>query len=347
MTITSEDDGINEWTTNDKYDGRDYFKERPDAVGGNGYTLTQAFLEGIPGPIVQPANGSATGGAGGSRRRFVPSTAITVTAAAGTATATATAHPFLIGDIISTTDLATNVTNAYVTSVPTADTFTYLSGGTFTADPGFAVGVAQHGLVWFDDTGADTLYLQQFEGLAFGVNLTTMLIDRLVDVATISLTSTGLKDVNSVSLPRVTSGDGVEMFLELSSGISGGPPVVNARYTNSAGTGSRQGSSLTINSAAPVRSLIRLPYQGADQGARSVQQIEVETASTGGVATVILGKVYATLAVPSNNWNFIEPMARVEDAAVMDGRPCLFLAHVAGGTGSQTWMHYKIGMGWG
>jgi hypothetical protein len=348
MTITSEDDCILETTTNDKYQSIDIFKERPDATGAVGYMLSLAHLDGSPSSIVQPAAGSAVADSGGSRRRIAPNIAISVTVAAGTATATtSTNHGYLVGDLITTTDLAVNVTNVPIKTVPTSTTFTYDSTGTFGPDDGTAVFTSHHGLIYFDDQGSDTLYLTQFEGLSFSNPMDHWLIDRLVDVATISLSSTGLKDVNSVPLPRWTTGAGVEMFLEISTAVSGGPPVVNARYTNSAGTSGRQGSDLTFNTAPPIRSLIRLPYQGTDGGTRSVQQIEVVTAGTGGVATLVLGKVVSSLQTSNNTWAYNENLYKAEGGGALDGRPCMFLAHVAGGSGGMTWAHYQVSAMWG
>jgi len=114
------------------------------------------------------------------------------------------------------------------------------------------------------------------------------LIDRLVAVGSIAITSTGNKNVNSVALPRYTTGEGVEVYFEIqTAGTTTAPVVSLASYTNQDGTGGRVGATaITFNSVTATKGCLQGPIalQAGDTGVRSVETINVATAAGGSCA---------------------------------------------------------------
>lgn len=121
-----------------------------------------------------------------------------------------------------------------------------------------------------------------------------MLLDRLVSVSQ-SITTTGVKTINSSALTRYTTGDGVMVWVEVTTQTATSAAVINLNsYTNSAGTGSRSGASITfVSTAMNVGSWVQLPLQDGDSGVKSVESINVTTAPTAGVISVVLAKPLA------------------------------------------------------
>jgi len=115
--------------------------------------------------------------------------------------------------------------------------------------------------------------------------------DRLVGVGDIDPTSTGDKTVNSTALTRYTSGHSVEVWLEVQAVPSTTAIVCSlSSYTNQAGTGSRAGATVTFPTATlGVGNMVGpMPLQSGDTGVRSVETLNVATASGGSTARLIL-----------------------------------------------------------
>jgi len=120
-----------------------------------------------------------------------------------------------------------------------------------------------------------------------------MVYDRLVGVGGIVLTSTGDKTVNSVALPRYsgTAADGVQAWLEVEVATTTTAPIVSlASYTNEAGTAGRAGGTIAfpLTTTKQQTFIGPLPLQSGDRGIRSVETINVNTASGGATATCSL-----------------------------------------------------------
>lgn len=119
-----------------------------------------------------------------------------------------------------------------------------------------------------------------------------VLCDRLVSVSQ-AITTTGVKTINSSALTRYTTGDGVMVWAEVSTVTATNVVVVNLNsYTNQDGTNGRSGASVSFpTNATNVGSWVQLPLQAGDYGVRSVESINVTTASGGsGAINVVLVK---------------------------------------------------------
>lgn len=119
-----------------------------------------------------------------------------------------------------------------------------------------------------------------------------MLLDRLVGVNQV-ITTTGVKTINSSALSRYTTGEGVMVFVEVTVVTATNACVLNLNsYTNSNGDTGRSGANITFPSTAyNVGNWMLFPLQAGDSGVRSVESINVTTASGGsGAINVVLAK---------------------------------------------------------
>lgn len=150
-----------------------------------------------------------------------------------------------------------------------------------------------------------------------------VLVDRLVSVSGIALSSTGNKNVGSVALPRYTSGVGVQAWLEVTTATATTAPVVSMNsYTDQSGNTGSAGGTITFPAAATnVDTLVPLPFATGDYGVRACATVNVATAGTAGVANFVLTKEILRIPLATNLGRgyppYIESMAWpiIEDGA--------------------------------
>lgn len=175
---------------------------------------------------------------------------------------------------------------------------------------------------------------------AAGVPLTLLLCDYLLYYPFIDMDSTDPQDLtNTVTLPRHTSGDGVQAFLVAQGAYTGGASFT-LNYTNQAGVAGRTTVASSSNSGTFAGSLVtsgavgvagaRGPFvtlQAGDTGIRSVEQVTF-LAPNGGIAALVLCRPLATLMLreitaPSER-DFVTEMTALP--RVVDGAYLNFLA---------------------
>jgi hypothetical protein len=138
-----------------------------------------------------------------------------------------------------------------------------------------------------------------------------MLVDLLGFYPITSVTTTGAQTLNnSVSLPRYTTGAGVQAFITPSTVMGAGTPNITLGYTNSAATAGRATPATlpAANATAPVTQIVYsgtgagkygpfVPLQAGDAGIRSVQSINLSATMTSGVLNLVLCKPLLTLPI--------------------------------------------------
>lgn len=154
----------------------------------------------------------------------------------------------------------------------------------------------------FGNTGSIRKFLYQITAESAQTNEShLMLVDRLVGVGGIAVSTTGDKTVNSTALTRYTTGESVQVFLEVSTAGTTTAPIVSlSSYTNSDGTPGRAGATLTFPTTTyAAGGLIGpMPLQTGDYGIKSVETLNVATAGGGsGVISVILVKPLSEVVV--------------------------------------------------
>ncbi len=134
---------------------------------------------------------------------------------------------------------------------------------------------------------------------------TAMLYDRLASVSGISIASTGNKTVNSGSLPRYsgTAAKGVQCWLEVTTATTTTNPLISVNsYTDEDGnTGQAGGSRNFTQAACGIGSMFRMGVAAGTRGFRSVETINVATASATGVVNVVLLRPIAFVPIISSS----------------------------------------------
>lgn len=136
----------------------------------------------------------------------------------------------------------------------------------------------------------------QYGTFSFDTEGVFLIYDRLVSV-NMPLTTESAQTVNSVALPRYTSGEGVQAWWEVSVDKSIGAPDLTlslSSYTNSAGTAGRVGGTTTYGSQFNEGNTVWFPLQDGDKGIRSIE----EFTCTAGGSPPAAGSVNLVLARP-------------------------------------------------
>jgi len=194
---------------------------------------------------------------------------------------------------------------------------------------GTALTLADGSLVKWANTSPDTKHLLTFGAVA-SQDCTLMLYDRLVSVALGAITSTGSKNVGSAALPRYSGAAsiGVEVWAQVTTVTATSAPVMHLlTYTDQDGNTGNVGGNLTFPAAATnVDALVGpFPLAAGDTGVRSVETVNVDTASGGsGAVNIVLLKPLAYLPLVANTWG------EREFLSMLPSLPRLFDGHTLG-----------------
>ena len=188
-----------------------------------------------------------------------------------------------------------------------------------------------------------------------------MLVDMLGFYPITTVTTTGAQTLNNtVTLPRYTTGAGVQAFLTPSTVMGAATPNITLNYTNSAGVaGKATPVTLPIgNSAAAVTSVVYsgtgsgkygpfIPLAAGDAGIRSVQSINLSASYVSGVLNLMLCRPLLTLPITTlgvtaerDLVNQFASMPRVYDGACLHW---LMLAGAATPVASPLSGHLEFG----
>lgn len=105
-----------------------------------------------------------------------------------------------------------------------------------------------------------------------------MMYDRVAQCGGLDGTLTTVQTISGGLTPgRYTSGDGIQMFVEIYTALGATATTIAATYTNQAGTGSRVTPAVTIGGTGwnEVGRMIPLPLQAGDTGVQSVQSVQL------------------------------------------------------------------------
>jgi hypothetical protein len=140
-----------------------------------------------------------------------------------------------------------------------------------------------------------------------------MLVDQVAMFTVSSVTTTGAQSFTGTqTLPRYTTGAGLQAFIVPSVVMGAGTPTIQLGYTNAAGVSGRltpASPTLPIaNSLSPVGSVIYsgtgsgkygpfVPLAAGDTGIRTLDSINLSATMTSGSLVVVLCKVLFTLPI--------------------------------------------------
>ena len=159
----------------------------------------------------------------------------------------------------------------------------------------------------------NVLNVSAYSGAATSAPTTLMLVDQVAMFTVSSVTTTGAQSFTGTqTLPRYTTGAGLQAFIVPSVVMGAGTPTIQLNYTNAAGTSGRltpASPTLPIaNATSPVGSIIYsgtgagkygpfMPLAAGDTGIRSIQSINLSATMTSGCLVVILCKPIFTLPI--------------------------------------------------
>jgi hypothetical protein len=383
--FTSQDDLINQISTNGKFWRTDWNKQTATAgtvvvntwsclAGGAGNPPPNTALGSGTTMVWKPMYDRSTNGGGMWHGGDVNATATgyktILNASAYSAAATTMPSVFMLVDLLAYATMA----NATISSTGTK-TFVQFENVTFSSSSG---------LLMTTTTDWDNLTAFQFTTtgtLPTGLSLNTTYWTVRVS-ATTSRLATSLTNAEAASViaytdagsgthtarfrwPRYTSGAGVQMTMAVSTAGSAGTTTFRPTYTNSAGTGSRQtptSPALPLNNAtSPLLQVPfsgtgsgkfgpQIPLQGADAGVQSIQDVILASSGvTAGVYNMIAYKPLITLPMTTlgvpAEREFISQLPSMP--IVYDGA-CLVWLHYNGVAAIPTSSNYNghVEFGW-
>lgn len=136
---------------------------------------------------------------------------------------------------------------------------------------------------------------------------TLILVDRIADClvahaeASGNFTGTGI-DATSRLPAQAAGAEGAQIFVYVTSALSGASNTITYGYTNQAGTGSRTtGNLVTVASAVANRSVnagLFVPLQAGDTGVRSIESMTLASGSATGTICVCLVRPLLYIPIP-------------------------------------------------
>ncbi|MGH8566542.1 MAG: hypothetical protein ACREXU_00625 [Gammaproteobacteria bacterium] len=156
-------------------------------------------------------------------------------------------------------------------------------------------------LSFTNPTGPDILQMVSFTAASSVAAGSLLLVDRLLDYPTISCTVTTLQTMdNTATLPRYTTGAGVQMFAEVTTTLGATPQTLTITYVNQAGTTGRVTTLSPVTSSAvnrlPQVSFF-IPLQAGDTGVRSITSVQFGGSMGAGVLNMTLCRPVVDLPI--------------------------------------------------
>lgn len=192
-------------------------------------------------------------------------------------------------------------------------------------------------------SGSEALWLKYLDANAPQAS-TIELWDRLLVYDDISHASTLAQTLtNPVTLPRYTTGEGVQMFLEAQTAIGATPQNVTVTYTDSDGNGSNSTGAQAIVTSSGIgrcpHAFHAFPLAAGDRGVRSAESIIFSAASTG-TSALVLAKRIAAIPVTVAGLMAARDLLRQGGVEEISATACLMLRYLtstttAGGLGGE------------
>ena len=217
------------------------------------------------------------------------------------------------------------------------------------------------------NVGAGSGYKHILNASAFTAAATScpnilMLVDLLGFYPITTCTVTTAQTLNNtVTLPRYTTGAGVQAFVTPSTVMGAGTPNISISYTNSGGTsGKATPATLPIGmTAAPVTSIVYsgtgtgkvgpfMPLAAGDAGIRSVQSFTLSATYTSGALNLVLCKPLLTLPITTlgvaaerDLVNQLPSLPKVYDGACLS-----WLMYAGAATPVSSALYGHLDLGW-
>ena len=122
---------------------------------------------------------------------------------------------------------------------------------------------------------------------------TLILYDRIAHSSGLNGTLTTAQAVNGAALTRHTTGEDVELFLEVYTATGATASSVTISYTNSAGVAGRTTPAVAMQVTPVAGQMLPIPLQSGDTGIRSVQSVTLSssTATAGNFGITLVKRI--------------------------------------------------------
>lgn len=122
---------------------------------------------------------------------------------------------------------------------------------------------------------------------------TLILYDRIAHSSGLNGTLTTAQAVNGAALTRHTTGEDVELFLEVYTATGATASNVTISYTNSAGVAGRKTPAVAMQVTPVVGQMLPIPLQEGDTGIKSVQSVTLSasTATAGNFGITLVKRI--------------------------------------------------------
>jgi len=167
---------------------------------------------------------------------------------------------------------------------------------------------------------------------------TFYLVDYLLYYPSCVVTGTPTTLNNTATLPRYTTGDGVQCMVAVQTANGATQPALTLTYTDQGGTGSNTGGVMTSPAASSAISKLYLnngspfmPLAGTDTGVRKIDSYTLATGTTGTVAFILV-KILAEIDLYAINTGNLMNFTTGDDILpVIEDNACLGIIGSCGG----------------
>ncbi len=152
---------------------------------------------------------------------------------------------------------------------------------------------------------------------------TLILYDRIAHSSGLNGTLTTAQAVNGAALTRHTTGEDVELFLEVYAATGATASNVTISYTNSAGVAGRTTPAIAMQVTPVAGQMLPIPLQAGDTGIQSVQSVTLSasTATAGNFGITLVKRIAEIPITVAGTGVVLDPFAlgfpKIEDNACL------------------------------
>ena len=152
---------------------------------------------------------------------------------------------------------------------------------------------------------------------------TLILYDRIAHSSGLNGTLITAQAVNGAALTRHTTGEDVELFLEVYAATGATASSVTISYTNSAGVAGRTTPAVAMQVTPVAGQMLPIPLQSGDTGIRSVQSVTLSasTATAGNFGITLVKRIAEIPITVAGTGVVLDPFAlgfpKIEDNACL------------------------------
>lgn len=161
-------------------------------------------------------------------------------------------------------------------------------------------GTTTGALTFTDPTSPDTLHLLAFSAASSVAAGTLFVVDRLLDYPGISATSTSLQTMdNTVTIPRYTTGTGVQVFCEVTTALGATTQTMTIIYVDQGGAAGTTTLAPTVSAVAnriPQLGFF-IPLAAGDTGVRSITSVQFGGSMGAGVLNMVLCRPFVDMPI--------------------------------------------------